>query len=132
MHGLLQQLDTLNAAHAPEHLEMFESFKKAGTDAYNAAANSEFALHQQSRATDQEVILYEYSKREKKEDDLNLLLMSTGIRAKSDELLKVMIQSPTIKQIIMQNWYINRPITAEIQKDIFAKMMADKKADRGK
>ncbi len=24
MHALMQQLDTLNAAHAPEHLEMFE------------------------------------------------------------------------------------------------------------
>lgn len=28
MHALMQQLDTLNAAHAPEHLEMFGMSKK--------------------------------------------------------------------------------------------------------
>ena len=28
MHALMQQLDTLNAAHAPEHLEMFSTKKK--------------------------------------------------------------------------------------------------------
>jgi hypothetical protein len=76
MHALLQQFDTLNAGHAPEHLEMFEGLKKAVTNGYNAAANSEFAMHQSNRATDEEVILYEFSQNAKKEDALNLMLMS--------------------------------------------------------
>ncbi len=29
MHALMQQLDTLNAGHAPEHLEMFEGMRDA-------------------------------------------------------------------------------------------------------
>ncbi len=126
MHALLQQFDTLNAGHAPEHLEMFEGLKKAVTNGYNAAANSEFAMHQLNRATDEEVILYEYSKKEKKEDALNLLLTSIEIRANYDELLKNMLKSPTFKSIIMNQWYSTRPITEQIQRDVFKNMKLEK------
>jgi len=122
MHALLQQFDTLNAAHAPEHLEMFEGLKKAVTNGYSAAANSEFAMHQLNRATDEEVILYEFSQNAKKEDALNLMLMSDEIRANSDELLKGMLKSDKFKSIIMNQWYSNRPITEQIQREVFKNM----------
>ena len=32
MHALMQQLDTLNAGHAPEHLEMWDSLPDVGFD----------------------------------------------------------------------------------------------------
>ena len=130
MHALIQQLDTLNSAHAPDHLEMmnpFSAVSKAVTDGYNAAANSDFAMHQLNRATDAEVILYEYSQKEKKEDALNLLLMSSEIRAKFDELLKDIVKSPTFKPIIMQEWYSTRPITEQIQRDVYKAMNPPKK-----
>ena len=128
MHALLQQFDTLNAGHAPEHLEMFEGLKKAVTNRYNAAANSEFAMHQLNRATDEEVILYEFSQNANKEDALNKMLMSNEIRANSDELLKGMLKSDQFKSIIMNQWYSNRPITEQIQREVFKNMkLANKK-----
>jgi hypothetical protein len=119
----------LNAGHAPDHLEMknpFSGVTKAVTDTYNAAANSEFTMHQLNRATDEEVILYEFSQKTNKEDALNLMLMSNEIRANSDEFLKHLLKSPKIKSIIMNQWYSNRPITEQIQRDVFKNMKLTK------
>ena len=125
MHGLLKQLDTLNAAHAPEHLDgMFDFVTKpanviykAGQDTYTNATN---------RATEEEVIVYEYSKDVKKEDKMNLLLMSTEFRAKFDELLKDMVKSPTFKPLLMKEWYPDG-IKEPLQREVYAKMHPPKK-----
>ena len=119
MHALLQQLDTLNAMHSPDHLEMFEGWtknfnklKKSGNDMVLSATN---------RATEEEVIVYEYSQTEKKEDMLNMLLMTTPARAQYDELLKNMVKSPTLKKIIMDEWY-KSGIDEPKQRSVYAKM----------
>ena len=119
MHGLLQQLDTLNAGHAPEHLEMFEGMTNAAKSMYKAG--NDMVLSNTNRATEEEVILYEYSKDEKKEDKMNLMLMSGDIRAKFDELLKDMVKSPTFKPLIMKQWYPNG-IKEPLQRTVYAAM----------
>ena len=119
MHGLLQQLDTLNAGHAPEHLEMFEGMTNAAKSMYKAG--NDMVLSNTNRATEEEVILYQYSKDEKKEDALNLLLMSSEIRAKFDELLKDMVKSPTFKPLIMKEWY-STGILETKQREVYAAM----------
>ena len=119
MHALLQQLDTLNAMHSPDHLEMFEgltktvnNIKKSGNDMVLSATN---------RATEEEVIVYEYSQKEKKEDILNLLLTSNAARSQYDELLKNMVKSPTWKKIIMNDWY-QQGIDTNKQRFVYARM----------
>jgi hypothetical protein len=124
MHALMQQLDTLNAAHAPEHLEMFEGMTNAAKSMYKAG--NDMVLSNTNRATEEEVILYEYSKHDKKEDKLNLLLMSSEIQAKFDELLKDMVKSSTFKPLIMKNWY-PKGIPETKQREVYAAMHPPKK-----
>ena len=119
MHALMQQLDTLNAGHAPEHLEMFEGMKNAAKSMYKKG--NDLVLSNTNRATEEEVILYEYSKDKQNEDNLNLLLMSGEIRAKFDELLKDMVKSPTFKTIIMNKWY-PQGIPETKQREVYAAM----------
>ena len=124
MHALMQQLDTLNATHAPEHLEMLEGMRDAAKSMYKKG--NDLVLSNTNRATEEEVIVYEYSKKEKKEDALNLLLMSSQIRDKFDELLKDMVKSPTFKPIIMTQWYPDG-IKEPLQREVYAKMHPPKK-----
>jgi hypothetical protein len=53
--------------------------------------------------------------------------MSSEIRAKFDELLKDMVKSPTFKPIIMQQWYSTRPITEQIQRQVYKELNPPKK-----
>jgi hypothetical protein len=128
MHALMQQLDTLNSAHAPDRLEMFEAFTKAGKNAYNAAANSEFTMHQLGRATDDEVILYEFSKKDHMTQigDIGNIINSNEVRADLKHLLETMLKSSTLKPVIMQKWYANGPITEQLQRQVFKDMKAAK------
>jgi len=128
MHALLQQFDTLNAGHAPEHLEMFEGLKKAVTNGYNAAANSEFAMHQLNRATDEEVILRKFSNKESVQQviDMGLVINSAETRAELKHLMQIMLKSSTLKPIITQKLYPNG-IPETLQREIYAEMHPPKK-----
>ena len=105
MHGLLQKLDTLNAVHAPEHLEMFSFLadaKNSATKAWN-----DHTLSTEKKATDEEVIVHLFLKNSDlvKKSQMQILLDSKQIQTKYDELLRDMLKSSTFKEAIMTLWY---------------------------
>jgi hypothetical protein len=122
MHALIQQLDALNAAHAPEHLEWpslptYKDVKDAANagakkvaDTYNSAkdtVNKKMEERDQSSkklATDQEMIDYHFSKDvPRKEDYLKLVIGSTNFPL--DDLLKMMSQSSVMKTAMLNTFY---------------------------
>ena len=126
MHGLLQQLDTLNAGHAPEHLEMFEGLKDAAKSMYKKG--NDLVLSNTNRATEEEVIVHEFSNTPdyKKKEQMELLLVSNEIRDKYTHLLEIMVKSSTLKPLIMKEWYPNG-IKEPLQRSVYAAMHPLKK-----
>ena len=126
MHGLLQQLDTLNAGHAPEHLEMFEGLKDAAKSMYKKG--NDLVLSNTNRATEEEVIVHEFSNTPdyKKKEQMGLLLVSNEIRDKYNHLLEIMVKSSTFKPLIMKEWHPNG-IPETLQKSVYAAMHPPKK-----
>ena len=125
MHALMQQLHTLNAAHAPDRLEFtnpFAGMGKAGTDAGNAMYKKGND-YLNSRASEEQVILHEFSKKDelKQLTDMTSLLGSNEIRAENKHLLEIMLTSAKLKPVIMQKWYPTG-ISQELQKQIFQDM----------
>ncbi len=118
MHGLLQQMDTLNAAHAPEHLDMFEGLISAGKSAYNAGSDMYNGL-----VSEEQVIVYEFSLLTKEEQakKMETLLKSDAIKTKYDQLLQEMVKSSTLKPQIMQSWYA-AGIPNTLRKSVYDKM----------
>ena len=139
MHGLLQQLDTLNAGHAPEHLEWpslpsirdIKDQARAGakkvSDTANAASKKAQEMYN-GLASEEEVILHAFSNTpdEQKKEQMGLLLVSNEIRDKYTHLLEIMVKSPTFKPIIMQEWYPSG-IKEPLQREVYAKMHPPKK-----
>ena len=131
MHGLLQQLDTLNAGHAPEHLEWpslpsirdIKDQARAGakkvSDTANAASKKAQEMYN-GLASEEEVILHEFSTKDEAErkEVMGLLLVSNEIRDKYTHLLEIMVKSSTLKPAIMKNWYQNG-ISETLQKKIY-------------
>ena len=122
MHGLLQQLDTLNAAHAPEHLDMFGGLINAGKSAYNAGNDMYKGL-----VSEEQVIVYEFSLLTKEEQakKMETLLKSDAIKTKYDQLLQEMVKSSTLKPQIMQSWYTTG-IPDTLRKSVYDKMYPKK------
>jgi hypothetical protein len=135
MHALLQQFDTLNAAHAPEHLEMWSiqdmkdaasagvkkvndvasaAYKK-GSDTYTAANQKYNGL-----ATDQEMIDYYFSLDvERKADYLKLVIGTVDFPLA--DLLKMMSQSSVMKTAMLNTFY-PEAITKEKREEVYKAM----------
>ncbi len=126
MHGLLQQLDTLNAGHAPEHLEMFEGMRDAAKSMYKKG--NDLVLSNTNRATEEEVIVHEFSNTpdDKKKKQMRLLLVSDEIKGQYNHLLEIMVKSSTLKPAIMKNWYPTG-IPETKQREVYAAMHPPKK-----
>ena len=122
MHGLLQQLDTLNAAHAPEHLDLFEGLIKAGKSAYNAGNDMYMGL-----VSEEQVILHQFSKKDEFNQTIEMtsLLGSNEIRAENKHLLEIMLTSSKLKPLIMQKWYANG-IPDTLRKSVYDEMYPKK------
>ena len=137
MHGLLQQLDTLNAAHAPEHLEWTMPTYKDVTDAASAAkkkisdtyaatkdsVNKKLEERDQSSkklATDQEMIDYHFSMDvPRKAEYLKLVIGSVDFPL--DDLLKMMSQSSVMKTAMLNTFY-PETITTEKRQEVYKAM----------
>ena len=122
MHGLLQQLDTLNAAHAPEHLEMWKpsipTYKDV-KDAANAGAKKVSDTYAATKdivnkkleeksskklATDQEMINYHFSKDVPRQAEyLKLVIGSANFPC--TDLFNMMSQSSVMKTDMLAVWY---------------------------
>ena len=119
MHGLLQQMDTLNAAHAPEHLDMFEGLINAGKSAFNAGNDMYKGL-----VSEEQVIVYEFSllPKDQQETKMETLLKSDAIK---NQLLQEMVKSSTLKPLIMKSWYATG-IPEKLRKSVYDKMYPKK------
>ena len=124
MHGLLKQLDTLNAAHAPEHLEMltpkmptYKDVKDAAnagakkiSDTYAATKDTvnkkleERGQTSKKLATDQEMINYHFSSDVPRQAEyLKLVIGSANFPC--TDLFNMMSQSSVMKTGMLAVWY---------------------------
>ena len=134
MHGLMQQLDTLNSAHAPEHLEWTMPTYKDVTDAASAAkkkisdtyaatkdtVNKKLEARDQTSkklATDQEMINYHFSQDPARQADyLKLVMGSTNFPC--TDLFNMMSQSSVMKADMLAVWY-PQGITNEKRTEVY-------------
>ena len=137
MHALLQQFETLNAAHAPEHLEWRLPTVKDVTDAGNAAANKVTGtiksakdavnkkLEQRDQsskklATDQEMIDYHLSLDVASKAEY-LKLVIGRVDFPLADLLKMMSQSSVMKTAMLNTFY-TEAITDAKRADVYKAM----------
>jgi hypothetical protein len=145
MHALIQQFDTLNAAHTPDHLDKWLPTYQDVKDAANAGAKKVSDTYDSTKtavnkkiedrkessekkatekdqrtrqlATDQEMIDYRFSQDVPRQAEY-LKLVIGSVNFPLADLLKMMSQSSVMKTAILNTWY-PEGISEEKRKQVY-------------